>query len=1141
MGTPIDSNKLSSKLRSPQEQLIDAGIGRTYLVPLFVKEVSSRIERSSDGITDASYYKLSESAHEPFDINFTLFENRSAGGVFVVCNGYGMGANTIDELRSNGETNIRGFADLKKHFSSEKFLECFKMALVECPDMRSLTVNVVSGTAQGGNLARAINEFFEFAQKQGRGDIAVSARFVGPNADLFHSLIDQSPHRSSISVAYSTSGLVRQETEHIVVDDVQAAFIEALTDNLESKVRSAMERRAEFASIEPPEFPDSRLNLGYLLSLNREAHIGVVGFGQTAQYHLRIAQEHGAKIAWAIRPDQAKWESTWDFPFYTQIEDAFSKHTCPEILINYSPAEAWGETMHTLVEQLKKIPLDQRPRMVLSAAENIPAGITAAYLGELKQLEVFHLGPNSPGLMLVDKGDDETVKLTKIGNLSPLMFEQAGPVAVIGRSGTMVFDCVIAVQENKLGIRYAACLGGDSNMGLDYADQLMILERDPRTSCIIITGEGGGTRELEVIELIEKGVVKKPVIALLAGKSMPGGIKAGHAGAIDRQGLQDPNLKQEILEQYGVICVDNADQAALAAKLALQEWQNVGPEKDACWRRLCSSFPGLADTPNGAASFSSLYSLLGEGTMEKVFQSAPSELQRLLNNYNAFDGHLLSNGLLKDESGRRAFEKALLRHPHYANSLLANGLGGGGARYLNRCIKSVFGKGCFEEALAKTPWACADAVNEIAAFGTMRFIELHENTIGLHTFRQAFRQRPWNTAHAVRSMGNMPPGVYVRAFVLYGDEVVRDRAALMIGYLKNPWAVTRLVRGAAALPAGTLQEATSDPDIRSKHNAVLSSAPMRLLEAGKEAFKTCNPITDERAFVQELKRRILLAAEENEAIDSLSIDQRIERAISELYAIDGGAADILINEVITRDGFERAREKQSSSLYEALRYCCLREPGHHEARLHGVVSACDRHMELLADDEFRRGVQRNPWMMFELLHTLNEFDPYELHFIVHETASLPVWKYCLQEHQWGLGAAMQKIRRMEQKEGEGYMRRMYHGLRAIPGWEKAFQEGFAQNPRDMVHIVQVASAIGIDKFQSVLEHFSLLPAFTRAISSSPRNVARIIELAANGGDDVVKLFSARDFAQLLQNQSAALVRVLRYREQGPSGSAIRSR
>jgi succinyl-CoA synthetase alpha subunit len=87
-----------------------------------------------------------------------------------------------------------------------------------------------------------------------------------------------------------------------------------------------------------------------------------------------------------------------------------------------------------------------------------------------------------------------------------------------------------------------------------------MFESDHQTKIIVMIGEIGGSDEEIAAEYI-RSHIKKPVIALIAGKNAPRGTSMGHAGAIvSADGTGSAENKEEKLSQSGVIIAESTEQ-----------------------------------------------------------------------------------------------------------------------------------------------------------------------------------------------------------------------------------------------------------------------------------------------------------------------------------------------------------------------------------------------------------------------------------------------------------------------------------------------------------------------------------------------------------------------------------------------------
>ncbi|MDP6380817.1 MAG: succinate--CoA ligase subunit alpha, partial [Phycisphaerae bacterium] len=138
----------------------------------------------------------------------------------------------------------------------------------------------------------------------------------------------------------------------------------------------------------------------------------------------------------------------------------------------------------------------------------------------------------------------------KIG-IMPINMFCPGHVGVISRSGTLTYEVAIALCEAGLGQSTAIGMGADPVVCTDLIEFLALFEADNETETVVIVGEVGGTQEEVAADFIRQNM-SKPVVAYVAGKSVPEGKRMGHAGAIVQGGMGSADSKIDVFKDAGV-------------------------------------------------------------------------------------------------------------------------------------------------------------------------------------------------------------------------------------------------------------------------------------------------------------------------------------------------------------------------------------------------------------------------------------------------------------------------------------------------------------------------------------------------------------------------------------------------------------
>lgn len=165
-------------------------------------------------------------------------------------------------------------------------------------------------------------------------------------------------------------------------------------------------------------------------------------------------------------------------------------------------------------------------------------------------------GPNCAGTISPGKA---------MMGIMPAHIYLPGRVGIVGRSGTLGYEAASQMKALGIGVSTSVGIGGDPINGSSFKDILALFEEDPETDVVMMIGEIGGPQEAEAAAFA-RDLMKKPVIAYVAGLSAPKGRKMGHAGAIVSAFGESAQEKVEILEGAGVTVAPNP--SAMGATVA---------------------------------------------------------------------------------------------------------------------------------------------------------------------------------------------------------------------------------------------------------------------------------------------------------------------------------------------------------------------------------------------------------------------------------------------------------------------------------------------------------------------------------------------------------------------------------------------
>ncbi|PIC63322.1 hypothetical protein CSV79_12215 [Sporosarcina sp. P13] len=169
------------------------------------------------------------------------------------------------------------------------------------------------------------------------------------------------------------------------------------------------------------------------------------------------------------------------------------------------------------------------------------------------------VGPNCMGYF-----DMQNRFTPYIGTLHrPLRPLKKGTVSIISQSGS-VNDAFVA---SRLCINKVYSTGNEADVKM--ADYITLLAKDPETSVIILYIEAIRDHEkfLRALDLCSDN--KKPVIAMKVGRTTKSAAVANaHSGAL----AGDYKIEKLVLEEHGVIFVDDIDEAVAVAQLLSQPY-----------------------------------------------------------------------------------------------------------------------------------------------------------------------------------------------------------------------------------------------------------------------------------------------------------------------------------------------------------------------------------------------------------------------------------------------------------------------------------------------------------------------------------------------------------------------------------------
>jgi len=244
---------------------------------------------------------------------------------------------------------------------------------------------------------------------------------------------------------------------------------------------------------------------------------GVIVQGITGAYgslHARNMIAYGTNVVAGVTPGKGGQKFEDSVPIYNTMQEAVNA-TNAKISIIYVPAKFFlGAAKEALEAGIK---------LLVAIPEHVPIRDTMEVLDLATQKGAVIIGPNTPGIMIPE--------LIKVGIMPPMPFK-AGKIAVLSKSGTLLYEISDALTNSGFGQSITIGIGGDPINGTRLIDAFEMVKDIPDLEGLVIVGEiGGDSEEILAQRIIDSGF-NKPAVAYIAGRAAPKEKRMGHAGAI---------------------------------------------------------------------------------------------------------------------------------------------------------------------------------------------------------------------------------------------------------------------------------------------------------------------------------------------------------------------------------------------------------------------------------------------------------------------------------------------------------------------------------------------------------------------------------------------------------------------------------
>lgn len=244
---------------------------------------------------------------------------------------------------------------------------------------------------------------------------------------------------------------------------------------------------------------------------------GVIVQGITGAYgslHAKNMITYGTNIVAGVTPGKGGQKFEDRVPIYNTVKEAVDV-TGAKISIIFVPAKFFlGAAKEALEAGIK---------LLVAIPEHVPVRDTMEVLDLANKKGAVIIGPNTPGIMIPE--------LIKIGIMPATPFK-AGKIAVLSKSGTLLYEISDALTNAGFGQSITIGIGGDPINGTRMIDAFDMVKDIPDLEGLVVVGEiGGDSEEILAQRIIDIGF-KKPTVAYIAGRAAPKEKRMGHAGAI---------------------------------------------------------------------------------------------------------------------------------------------------------------------------------------------------------------------------------------------------------------------------------------------------------------------------------------------------------------------------------------------------------------------------------------------------------------------------------------------------------------------------------------------------------------------------------------------------------------------------------
>ena len=274
--------------------------------------------------------------------------------------------------------------------------------------------------------------------------------------------------------------------------------------------------------------------------INKSTRVIVQGItGREAGLHSRDMLNYGTQIVAGVTPGKGgSWVLDEKVPVFDSMKQAVEA-TEANTSIVFVPAHQATDALYEAA--------DSGVELVISVTDGIPVQDIIKVNAYMKTKGVRLLGPNCPGV--INPGEQ------KVG-IYPSDCVIPGRIGVVSSSSTIAYMTMDRMKRAGLGVSSCVGIGGDLICGTTFVDVLEMFEVDPYTDKVLLMGEIGGLEEERAAKYVAYQM-SKPVVAYVAGMSIPEGKRTTHPGAFIEGGIGLAREKLEAFKTAGIKATSN--------------------------------------------------------------------------------------------------------------------------------------------------------------------------------------------------------------------------------------------------------------------------------------------------------------------------------------------------------------------------------------------------------------------------------------------------------------------------------------------------------------------------------------------------------------------------------------------------------